>query len=277
VSLRLAFAYRSDIWGALTSAGGARWAAMTSYTFGTSPTAADRLLVVARVFDPTMAAVLAELPRRRWRRVLDLGCGPGSSTERLARHLDAGELIGLDASADFCAAARDRVPHALFVVGDVLAPFPVRSPDIVYARYVLSHLPDPLRVARGWAAQLAPDGWCVLEEPDRIETDDDVFTRYLALTGGLVASRGADMYVGRTLASLDAPVNRVFELAVSAADAATMFSLNLASLRAEPWVTARRSEAELDELTDVLTARASGETTGPDVGWRVRQVVLEAA
>ena len=250
---------------------------MTSYTFGNNPTAADRLLVVARVFDPTMAAVLGELPRRRWRRVLDLGCGPGSSTERLARHLDARELVGLDASTDFCAAARDRMPGATFVVGDVLAPFPVRSPDLVYARYVLSHLPDPLRVARGWAAQLAPDGWCVLEEPDRIETDDDVFTRYLALTGGLVASHGADMYVGRTLASLDATVNRVFELAVSAADAATMFSLNLASLRTDPWVIERHSAAELDELSDVLTARARGEATRPDVGWRVRQVVLEAA
>ena len=246
-----------------------------AYTFGTNPTAAERLLLLARVFDPTMAAVLAELPRRSWRRVVDLGCGPASSTERLAAHLDVAELVGVDASADFCAEAARRLPTARFVTGDVLAPLPGPAPDLVYARFVLSHLPEPLAVARRWADQLAPDGMVVLEEPERIDTDDDVLRSYLALTGAVVASRGAAMFVGPTLAALDGPVNRVLELPVDGRDAARMFSLNLASVRLDPWAQDRHTVAELDALAAALAARTTA--PGPVVGWHIRQVVLAAA
>lgn len=254
-----------------------------AYTFGSNPTAADRLLVVARVFDPTMAAVLAELPIRRWRHLVDLGCGPGSSTERLLSHVDVERCTGVDASADFAALARTRVPEAAFLVGDVLAPLPVDRPDLVYARYLLSHLPDPLGVVAGWRAQLADDGYLVLEEPETIESDDAVVRDYLAVTAGVVASRGADMYVGRTLAALPgAVVNRAFVLDVAMEDAATMFALNLATVRTDPWVQANHDSHALDALAEALAARRSGAavasgTAPATVRWTLRQVVAGPA
>lgn len=83
--------------------------------------------VPADVFDPTMRAVLAELPPRRWSRVVDLGCGPGSSTARLLRHLHVrgGSVVGLDSSPAFARAARQRVPGATFVVADAAGTLPV--------------------------------------------------------------------------------------------------------------------------------------------------------
>lgn len=246
------------------------------YTFGRTPTAADRLLVLARVFDPSMEAVLAELPARRWRRIVDLGCGPASSTARLVTHVDADEVVGVDGSADFCAQAAERLPDARFVTADVRAPLPVDRPDLVYARFLLSHLPAPRDVATAWAAQLAPDGFVVLEEPESIDTDDDVFRRYLALTASVVASRGVEMFVGPTLAGLPAVLSRVWPLDVSAVDAATMFSLNLATVRADPWVAAHHDDAELDELAADLRHRMLTRMARPPVRWRIRQLVLAA-
>lgn len=246
------------------------------YTFGRTPTAADRLLVLARVFDPSMAAVLADLPARRWRRLADLGCGPASSTERLVTHVEADEVVGVDGSAEFCARASERLPGARFVSADVRAPLPVDRPDLVYARFLLSHLPAPRDVAAAWVAQLAPDGFVVLEEPESIDTDDEVFRRYLALTTGMVASRGAEMFVGPALAGLPAVLDRVWPLDVSAVDAATMFSLNLATVRTDPWVEAHHDVDELDELAAELRQRMVTRMARPPVRWRIRQLVLAA-
>ena len=192
----------------------------------------------------------------------------------MAAHLDIDELVGIDASDEFCAAAAQRLPSARFFAADVLAPLPVDEPDLIYARYLLSHLPQPTEVAHQWAAQLAPDGFCVLEEPEQIDTDDDVFRRYLALTDAVVASRGAAMFVGPALASLGGEVNRVFEHKVSCVDAATMFSLNLVSVRNDPWAMAHHGERELDELARELAARRAGDVIGAPVHWHIRQVVL---
>jgi trans-aconitate 2-methyltransferase len=247
------------------------------YSFGTGSIAAERLVLLADVFQPTMITALALLPLRRWGRVTDVGCGPGSSTLHLDRLLDAELLVGLDASLTFLTAAQLRVPGAGFVAADVTRPLPVVWPDLIYARFVLSHLRDPRSVVRGWADQLAPNGFVVVEEPERIDTDDRTFEQYLDLTSALVASRGATMLVGSNLAALDdarVMENRTVTHAVSRADAATMFGLNLASIRDDPWLRARCSRAELDDLAHAL--RAAAANPGPTITWQIRQLVLGA-
>jgi trans-aconitate 2-methyltransferase len=257
------------------------------YAFGTNATAAKRLLAVANVFDPAMRAVLAELPPRRWSRVVDLGCGPGSSTARLLGHLGVrgGTVVGLDSSAAFVRAARRRVPGATFVVADVAEPLPVVAPELVYARFLLSHLPDPLAVVEAWVGELADGGFLVLEEPERIDTDDPAFRDYLDVTGGVVASRGATMLVGPTLASLNhasVVLNRTVAHPVDPRDAALLFSLNLTSVREDPWVHAHVPADHVDRIAARLEAIRTGSTTSAagaaaaPVTWSIRQVVLSA-
>jgi SAM-dependent methyltransferase len=249
-----------------------------NYSFGSGDPAAERLLVLADVFAPTMRALLAELPRRRWRSVVDLGCGPGSTTTGLRRELDAERITGVDASEAFVAEARRRVPDAEFVVGDVLAdPWPVPPPDLVYARFLLSHLGDPLAALRHWRAQLADGGSVVVEEPERIDTDVAVFDEYLSLTKGLVASRGAVMLVGDQLAGLGdndgVALNRAFPLDVATANAARMFHLNLLSWRDDPWIAAHQRPDALDALDAELVAHVQGERRG-SIHWTVRQLIV---
>ncbi len=54
------------------------------------------------------------------RRAVDLGCGPGNSTEVLAARFPDAEVSGLDSSADMIEAARKRLPGVRFDLASIL-------------------------------------------------------------------------------------------------------------------------------------------------------------
>ena len=85
-----------------------------------------------------LAGRLGDLPPAR---TLDVACGTGFVT----RHLP-GEIVGLDQSEAMIEIARERVPHAMFVVADALAlPFADHSFDRVFSSYFYCHLEAPER------------------------------------------------------------------------------------------------------------------------------------
>src|SRR5690348_521578 len=52
-------------------------------------------------------------------RMVDLGCGPGNSTEILAARFPDAEVTGLDSSPDMVEAARKRLPGVRFDLVDI--------------------------------------------------------------------------------------------------------------------------------------------------------------
>jgi SAM-dependent methyltransferase len=94
-------------------------------------------------------------------RILDAGCGAGGM---LAAFRDA-ELTGIDIDAASLSMARERVPRATLVEGDVLDPAVAPGPyDVVVARAMVHHLPDQVAGIRALADRLAPGGTFVLGE-----------------------------------------------------------------------------------------------------------------
>ncbi len=82
--------------------------------------------------------LLARLPAHP--AVLDLGCGAGLPC--LALLAARGEAVGVDLSGDQLALARQRVPTARLVKGDMTAvEFPPASFDAVTAFYSIGHVP----------------------------------------------------------------------------------------------------------------------------------------
>src|SRR5579872_6346593 len=118
------------------------------YTFGDNDRAAARLALLAEVYEPTTRRLLRGLGDVAVNVAVDLGCGPGHSTELLHTAVAARETWGLDASERLIERARARFGPALsFAVHDVTAaPLPVPSHDLAYARHVLAHLANPRAV-----------------------------------------------------------------------------------------------------------------------------------
>ena len=165
---------------------------MSEYTFGDSDVARERLAVLAEVFAPTTTALLADLPRSFVRYVLDLGCGPGHTTALLRAAFPLAEITGFDASAAMIDEARIRVSRATFAVYDVTRPLRLPA-DIVFARFLLGHLPDTDAAQATWAKSLRPgNGLLVCEEPVGYLSEDPWFARYEETVTAIVAATRRD-------------------------------------------------------------------------------------
>lgn len=100
----------------------------------------------------TLDAVAEVEPRR----VLEVGCGPGWASERIAAELGA-EVVAVDQSERMVELARARRVDAR--VGDVQAlPFPDASFDCALAAWMLYHVPDLERGLAELARVLRPGG-----------------------------------------------------------------------------------------------------------------------
>ena len=83
------------------------------------------------------AELLARVPHEAPARVVDLGCGPGNSTELLARRWPGAEVSGLDTSPAMLEAASERLPGLVFSSGDVATWRPPVPVDVAFANAVL--------------------------------------------------------------------------------------------------------------------------------------------
>lgn len=249
---------------------------MTDYSFGDTDLAAERLHILDAVYAPSTDALLAELDIEP-ARVADLGCGPGATTARLVRWFPSATITGIEASPSFIAAATARVASAQFVVADVTAPLPRAPFDLVYARFLLAHLPDIGAALHVWRDALAPGGALVLEETRMIATDDPDFARYEALVRDRVDGAGGIMYAGPLIVpnlsgDLEVLVDRTRALDITAGQAAAMFWRNLATWGDQ--AVAARLITETDRVALLARLRdRDADTTAGLFTWTHHQVI----
>ncbi len=132
--------------------------------------------------------LVAQIPLEAAQRVVDLGCGPGNSTEILAHRYPEAEVIGIDTSPDMLAVARKRLPHNTFIEADV-ATFTLPEPaDVILANAVLQWVPDHARLLPHLMAQLAPGGVLAVQMPDNLNEPTHVGMRAVAAEGPWAAA-----------------------------------------------------------------------------------------
>ncbi|MBV1941869.1 methyltransferase domain-containing protein [Streptomyces sp. BV286] len=253
---------------------------MAKYKFGDSTTAETRLVTVARVFEPSSRAFLQSYAAPGASLAVDLGCGPGHSTRLLHEVLQPTHTLGLDRSASFLAtASASASPGMLFRRHDVtVTPLPVRQPDILFARLLLSHLKEPARLVSEWVAELAPGGSLLLDEVESIETSDETGREYQKVVQSMLRNNGQRLDVGRLLtAASPAGAGRVRQRLVTvqptSQQVGLMFALNLRVWRSDPFLVARYSPDWLDALQCELDRAAEG-LRSLAVTWTMRQLAL---
>jgi len=164
-------------------------------------------------------------------RLLDVGCGPGSITLDLARHVASpdgtGHATGVDRSEDVLATARARaaeecVANVAFESGNIYdLQYDDGSFDIAHAHQVLHHLADPVAAVRELRRVAAPGGLVALREADYAAMSwypaSPALDRWREVYDAISRSNGAEPNAGRRLLSwaLDAGFDPA-DLAISA-------------------------------------------------------------
>ena len=112
--------------------------------------------------------LIAQLPDGV-RRAVDIGCGPGNSTELLMRRWPEATVSGFDNSPEMVAAARERLPGVQFEVTDASS-WRARgpAPDLLFSNAVFQWVPHHERVLPALVQQLAPGGSLAVQMPDNL-------------------------------------------------------------------------------------------------------------
>jgi trans-aconitate 2-methyltransferase len=117
------------------------------------------------------------------RSAVDLGCGPGNSTEVLAARFPGATVTGLDSSADMIEAARKRLPALRFEQAaieswDEPGPF-----GAILANAVLQWVPDHASLLPRLIGRLTPGGSLAVQMPDNLDEPAHRLMREVAADG----------------------------------------------------------------------------------------------
>lgn len=254
--------------------------ASRAYLFGDSDLASARLRLLAQVFEPSSRAFLSRLPGSAPRRIADLGCGPGYTTGLLAETFPKAHVLGLDNSAAYIEQARQVVKSGVeFQQADALAPLPSGPFDLIYCRYLLTHVPRATDAIAGWAGQLNLGGRIAVEENEWILSERPAFSRYLSIVEAMLAEGGKQLYLGAELHGwqherVSLASSELVSIAISDRDAADMFRMNVPAWREQPFVRAHWSPREIDALHEELAAIAASDSPASSIVFGRRRIVF---
>ena len=113
--------------------------------------------------------LLAQVPLDKPRCVVDLGCGPGNSTELLIERFPGADVIGLDSSPDMLRQACERLPRCTFIEADLEAWTPQEHTDLLFGNAVFQWLPDHPKVLARLLTALPPGGVLAVQMPDNTQ------------------------------------------------------------------------------------------------------------
>lgn len=113
--------------------------------------------------------LLARVGDRVAPRAIDLGCGPGNSTEILLSRFPDAKVHGIDSSEDMIEAARRRLPEVEFGVEDIGRWTADAAFDIVLANAALQWVPGHAALLPRLVAALAGGGCLAVQMPDNLD------------------------------------------------------------------------------------------------------------
>jgi SAM-dependent methyltransferase len=247
-----------------------------TYTIRGGTAGRERLRVLSAVMGPTTAALLDRVGIPRDATCIDVGCGGGEVAAMLAARAIDGHVVGTDADEVKVALARAEAAANVELVVEDAATTVERGPfaDVVYARFLLSHLGDGPRWVGALASLLAPGGVLVLEDTHiagawcappsaAFERALDIYSRTVRANGGDpdIGPQLPPHLVGAGLVDVDV---QVAQPAALVGDRKRIQRLTLDALRDAAVAAGQTDHAEIDALLaelDVVIGRPDSVVT----------------
>ena len=251
------------------------------YSFGDNRLAALRLEYLAAAFAPSSRRFLQGTKPGRVELALDLGSGIGATTALVRDVTNAPRVVGYERSGNFLAIARRRYPELTFRDIDVLSPpYPDQDADLIYSRFLLTHIHRPADVLAPSVQHLRSGGRLLLEETAALFSPVPALSRYYDLVEQLQAHHGQETLIGKRLGALAAGLSGarttsvLQDIPVAAAIMARLHAMNLATWKADPFMLETHGRSALEDLERELTGIAAASDL-PDGRCVIAQVCIE--
>lgn len=254
------------------------------YTFGDNQEASRRLRRLAEVYEPETRDLL-NVVQSQWSGghfeiALDLGCGPGWSTQLIDATLSPRRTVGLDSSEAFLDEARTNQPHLEFIRHDVLiTPFPVVNADFIFCRFLLTHLSLPRAALQSWAHAARSGALLAIHETEAVHSTHPALSRYYEMLATMQKHYRHELNVGAFLTEAlrgtgwSVVCSESVVLEKSARDMAQLHVANLRTWGRNDFAAQAFDRHEIDQLENQLGSISSGSTEAGVVYNTARRIV----
>jgi SAM-dependent methyltransferase len=237
----------------------------------------ERLRVLAGILEPTTLSLLERVGIRTGMCCLDVGCGGGDVAFELGCCVGPdGTVVGIDLDERTLELARSEATllgrhQVSFQLADVMSSDLPSEFDLVYARFLLTHLSDPVGALARMHDALKPGGVLIIEEIDFAGhfcwPPCAAFERYQELYTKAVRLRGADPNIGPRLPGmlLDLGCQRVQMHVIHPAgytgDVKLMSAITMEKISSAVVAAGLATESEVQQIAVDLYEFAQGSRT----------------
>ncbi len=248
------------------------------YVLATGEEAEYRLKIVNSVHGADTELFLLRAGMKPGLRVADIGCGTGVISCWMAKLAGVdGKVIGADISEAQVQSARKSAIEAgltnvsFLSTGCYETGLESESFDLVYSRFMLMHVQEPMRALLEMKRILKPDGVLAIEDGDfnsiYAEPPSAAYERMFELYRLIGAAHGEDFLIGRKLyrMTLDAGFHsvsaRLAQPVFTEGDAKRLPEWTLSEAARGLLEAKLTDQTEIDSLIRTLTAEAADRTT----------------
>jgi SAM-dependent methyltransferase len=241
---------------------------VTSYVIRGGQEGRNRLRIVSRALSASTLNLLTNAGIRPGSACLDVGCGGGDVTLAMAQVVrPAGTVTGVDIDATKMQLAqhdaeRETLSNVRFLVLGVDQLDHEAEYDLVYARFLLTHLRHPIDALQRMARAAKPGGVVIVEDIDHSASFSHpacpALERHVALYNQLVRLKGGDPTIGPKLPALFREVG-LHELHLShvqpafiEGDAKRIHQITLENIASPAIAAGLATDSEIDALLSEL-------------------------
>jgi len=129
------------------------------------------------------AELLGRIPLEAPQRIVDIGCGPGNSTELLCERWPDADVEGIDSSPDMIGQAKAANLRARFALADAATWSPSQPFDLVFSNATYQWLPDHRTLLPRLMSFVRPGGAFAFQVPSNFNEPSHALMRETAAAG----------------------------------------------------------------------------------------------